>query len=107
MAAQRYVQYFRASGNRFGCMQAIDIALGVPHVKAARIVLAGKRKEFSEVEQCRLSQNKVLPGGTDIGAALEYSNHRSAAPHSDSILAKIFDDATGSNFSPQRSAWHH
>ena len=40
--------------------------------------------------------NTVLPstleGSTDIGAALAYLNHRSVAPHSDIILAKIFDD---------------
>ena len=34
----------------------------------------------------------TLKGSTDIGAALAYSNHRSVAPHSDAILAKIFDD---------------
>ena len=33
-----------------------------------------------------------VEGSTDIGAALAYSNHRSVAPHSDAILAKIFDD---------------
>ena len=33
-----------------------------------------------------------VEGGSDIGAALAYSNHRSVAPHSVSTLAKIFDD---------------
>ena len=29
--AQRYIQYLRASGSRFGCMQAIDAALESPY----------------------------------------------------------------------------
>ena len=33
-----------------------------------------------------------VEGSTEFGAALAYSNHRSVAPHSDTILAKIFDD---------------
>ena len=33
-----------------------------------------------------------VQGSTDIGAASAYSNHRSVAPHSDAILAEIFDD---------------
>ena len=40
--------------------------------------------------------NTVLPStferSTDINATLAYSNHRTVAPHSDIILAKIFDD---------------
>ena len=95
--AQRYVQYFRASGSRFGCMQAIESALGVPRVKAARIRFwFGRKKGFPGVEQLAAIAEDGAPvnveGSTDISAALAYSNHRSVAPHSDSILAKIFDD---------------
>ena len=32
-----------------------------------------------------------VKGSTDIGSALAYSNHRSVAPHSDAILAHIFN----------------
>ena len=55
-AAQRYAQHFRASDSRFGCMQAIETALGVPRVKAARVRFRlGRRKGLSEVEQFALS----------------------------------------------------
>ena len=36
--AQAYIQYFRASGSRFECMEAIEVALDVPRVRAARII---------------------------------------------------------------------
>jgi len=112
--AQRYVQYFRASGSRFGCMQAIESALGVPRVKAARIRFwFGRKKGFPGVEQLAAIAEDGAPvnveGSTDISAALAYSNHRSVAPHSDSILAKIFDDVRFGRafiFSAQRSAHH-
>ena len=45
--AQRYVQYLRASGSRFGCMQAIESALGVPRVEAARFVFGSDGKKGS------------------------------------------------------------
>ena len=95
--AQSYIQYFRASGSRAECMQAIEIALDVPRVKAARIRFwFGRKKGFPRVEQLAAIAEHGAPvhveGSTDIGAALAYSNHRSVAPHSDIILAKIFDD---------------
>ena len=95
--AQRYIQYFRAIGSRFGCMQAIETALDVPRVKAARIRFwFGRKKGFPRVEQLADIVEHGAPvhvkGSTDIGAALAYSNNRSVAPHSDAILAKIFDD---------------
>ena len=95
--AQRYVQYFRASGSRFGCMRAIETALGAPRVKATRIRFRfGRKKDFSGVEQLAAIAEYGAPvhveGDTEIGAALAYSNQSIAAPHSDSILAKTFDD---------------
>ena len=95
--AQRYIKYFRASGSRFGCMQAIETALDVPRVKAARIRFwFGRKKGFPGVEQLAAIAEHGAPvhveGSTDIGAALAYSNHRSVARHSDTVLAKIFDD---------------
>ena len=45
--AQRYTQYFRASGGRAECMPAIETALDFPRVKAARIRFgSGGRKDF-------------------------------------------------------------
>ena len=56
----------------------------------------GRKKGFPRVEQLAAIAEHGAPvhveGSTDIGAALAYSVHRSVAPHSDIILAKIFDD---------------
>ena len=56
----------------------------------------GRKKGFPRVEQLAAIAEHGAPvhveGSTDIGAALAYSNHRSVAPHSDAIFAKIFDD---------------
>ena len=95
--AQSYIQYFRASSNRIGCMEAIETALNIPRVKAAMIRFwLGRMTGFPRVEQLTASAEHGAPvhveGNTDIGAALPYSNHRRVAPHSDIILAKIFDD---------------
>ena len=78
-------------------MQAIETALDVARVKAARIHFwFGRKKGFPRVEQLAAIAEHGSPvhveGGTDICAALAYSNHRSVAPHSDIILSKIFDD---------------
>ena len=96
-AAQSYTQYFRASGSRIGCMQAIETALDVPRVKAVRIRFwFGQKKGFPRVEQladiAEHGAHVHIEGSTDIGAALAYSNHRRVAPHSEIIFAKIFDD---------------
>ena len=112
--AQSYTQYFRGSGSRSECMQAIETALDVPRVKAARIRFwFGREKGFPRVQQLAAIVEHGAPvhveGSTDIGAPLAYSNHRSVAPHSDIILAKIFDDVRFwaiNYFSPQRSAHH-
>ena len=94
--AQSYIQYFRASGSRIGCMQAVETAVDVPRVKAAKIHLFGRKNGFPRVDQLAGITEHGAPvhvdGSTDIGAALAYSNHCSVAPHSDIILAKIFDD---------------
>ena len=95
--AQSYIQYFRASGSRAECMQAIETAVDVPRVKAARIRFwFGRKIGFPRVAQLAAIAEHGAPvhvdGSTDIGAALAYSNHRSVAPHSDIILAKLFDD---------------
>ena len=95
--AQSYIQYFPASGSRADCMQAIETALDVPCVKVARIRFwFGRKKGFPRVAQLADIAEHGAPvhvdGSTDIGAALAYSNHRSVAPHSDIILAKLFDD---------------
>ena len=95
--AQSYIHYFRASSSRPECMQAIETALDVPRVKAARIRFWFERKRgFPRVAQLAAIAEHGAPidvdGSTDIGAALAYSNHLSAAPHSDIILAKVFDD---------------
>ena len=95
--AQSYMQYFRVSGSRAECMQAIETALDVTRVKAARIRFwFGRKRGFPRVAQLAAIAEHGAPvhvgGSTDIGAALAYSNHRSVAPHSDTILAKIFDD---------------
>ena len=44
--AQRYAQYTRASGSRFGCMRAVETALGVPRVKEAKIRLWFGNRDF-------------------------------------------------------------
>ena len=98
IVAQRYQSYFRGSDNRFGCMPAIKKSLGVLRVEEAKVRLVGRRKRFSEVQQLSaLAENgglvQVDVRGTDISAALVCSNHRSAASHSDSVIAGIFDDA--------------
>ena len=95
--AQSYIQYFRVGGSRPECMQAIETALDVPCVKAARIRFwFGRKKGLPRVAQLAAIAEHGAPidvdGSTDIGAALAYSNHLSAAPHSDIILAKLFDD---------------
>ena len=95
-------------------MQAIETALDVPRVKEARIRFwFGRKKGFPRVEQVTAITEHGAPvhveGNTDIGAAQAYSNHRSVDPHSDIILAKIFDDGTVwaiKYFSAQRSAHH-
>ena len=95
-------------------MQAIETALDVPRAKAARIRFwFGRKKGFPRVEQLAAIAEHGAPvyveGSTDIGAVVAYSNHRSVAPHSDIILAKIFDDVRfGSSiiFAAQRSAHH-
>ena len=94
---QSSIQYFRAGGSRPECMQAIETALDVPCVKEARIRFwLGRRKGSPRVAQLAAIAEHGAPvhveGSTDIGAALEYSNHRSVAPHSDTVLAKIFRD---------------
>ena len=92
---QRYLKYFRASGGRFQCMRTVGTALDVPRVKAARIRFWFGRKGFSRVEQLAGIADHGAPVHvewiTDFGAALAYSNRRSVASHSDTILAKIFD----------------
>ena len=95
--AQSYIQYFRASGSRAEYMQAIETALDVPRVKAAKIRFwFGRKRGFPRVAQLAAIAEHGAPvhvdGSTDIGAALAYSNHRSVAPHSVIILAKLFDD---------------
>ena len=95
--AQSHIQYFRASGSRAECMQVIETVLDFPRVKAARIRFwFGRKKGFPRVAQLADIAEHGAPvhvdGSTDIGAALAYSNHRSVAPHSDIILAKLFDD---------------
>ena len=95
--AQSYIQYFRASGSRIGCMQVIETALDVPRVKAAWIRFwFGRKKGFPRVEQLAAIAAHGAPvhveGSTDIGAALAYSTHRSAAPQSHIIHVKIFDE---------------
>ena len=95
--AQSHIQYFRASGSRAECMQAMETALDVPRVKAAMIRFwFGRKRRLPRVAQLAAIAEHGTPvhveGSTDIGAALAYSNHRSVAPHSDIILAKIFDD---------------
>ena len=50
--AQSYIQYFRAGGSRPECMQAIETALDVPRVKAARIRFwFGRKRGFPRVAQ--------------------------------------------------------
>ena len=71
--------------------------MDVPRVKAARIRFwFGRKKIFPRVEQLADIVEHGAPvhveESTDIGTALAYSNHHSVAPHSDAILAKIFDD---------------
>ena len=79
-------------------MQAIETALDVPRVKAARIRFWFRRKKgFPRVffQLAAISEHGAsvhVEGSTDTGATLAYSNHRSVAPHSDIILAKLFDD---------------
>ena len=78
-------------------MQVIETVLDFPRVKAARIRFwFGRKKGFPRVAQLVVIAEHGAPvhfdGSTDIGAALAYSNHRSVAPHSDFILAKLFDD---------------
>ena len=78
-------------------MQAIETTLDVPCAKAARIRFwFGRMKGFPRVEQLADIAEHGAPvhveWSTDIVAALAYSNHRSVAPHSDIIFAKIFDD---------------
>ena len=77
-------------------MQAIETALDIPRVKAARIRFWFERmKGFPRVEQLADVEHGApvhVEGSTDIGAALAYSNHRSVARHSDTVLAKVFDD---------------
>ena len=74
----------------------VETAVDVPRVKAAKIHLFGRKNGFPRVDQLAGITEHGAPvhvdGSTDIGAALAYSNHRSVAPHSDIILAKIFDD---------------
>ena len=81
--AQSYIQYFRGSGSRPECMQAIETALDVPRVKAARIRFWFRRKRgFPRVELAAIAEHGApvhVEGSTDIGAALAYSNHRSVA----------------------------
>ena len=94
---QGYIQYFRASGSRSGCMQAIETALDVPRVKAAKIRFwCGRKKGFPGVEQLAATAEYGAPAHveetTDIGVALACSNYRSVAPYSDTILPKILDD---------------
>ena len=80
--AQQCVQYFRASGSRFGCMQAIKAALHVPRVRAARIRFwFGRQNGFLE-KLADIAEHGApvhVEGGTDIGAALAYSNHSGVA----------------------------
>ena len=75
-------------------MHAIETALDVPRVKAARIRFRFWRKKgFPRVEQFAAIAEHGAPvhvkGSTDIGAALAYSKR---SPTLDIILAKIFDD---------------
>ena len=43
--SQAYIQYFRASGSRFECMEAIEVALDVPRVRVGRILFWFRRVE--------------------------------------------------------------
>ena len=92
--AQQYIQYFRASGGRFECVQAIETALDVPRVKTTRIHFCfGQQKGFPGVAHLAdIAEHDVsvhVEGGTHIGATLPYSNHCGVALHSDTIIAKI------------------
>ena len=78
-------------------MEAIEMALEVPRVRAVQILFRfGRVKGFLGVEQLAAVAERGAPvhvaGDTDVGAVLAYSNHRSVAPHVDSILAIVFDD---------------
>ena len=53
--AQSYIQYFRVGGSRPECMQAIETALDVPCVKAARIRFLVRAEE-------RISQSSAASG---------------------------------------------
>ena len=53
--AQKYIQYFRVSSSRFGCMHAFETALDIPRVKAARIRFLVRAEE-------------KIPWGRAIGA---------------------------------------
>lgn len=77
-------------------MQAFETSLHVRGVKTPRTrSWLQQNKGFSEVEQwADIAEHDApvhIEGGTDIGAASACSNHRCVAPHSDSILAKVFD----------------
>ena len=73
-------------------------------------MVLGRKKGFPKVEQLAAIAEHGAPvhveGSMDIGAALAYSNHRSVSPHSDIILAKIFDDVRfgRSNIFPRSEA---
>lgn len=75
--AQCYMQYFRTSSSRFGCMRAFETALDSPRVKEARIRFwFGGQKGFPGVEQLTAiaehGTSVPVDGTTDIGPALAY-----------------------------------
>ena len=72
--AQAYIQYFGASGSCIECVEAIEAALDVPCVRAARIIFwFGRVKGFPGVEQLSAVAEHGAPihvaGDTDIHAA--------------------------------------
>ena len=73
--AQSYIQYFRASSSRIGCMQAIETALDVPRVKKARIRFwFGRNKGFSRVEQLAAIAEHGAP--VHVEGSTVFSNSR-------------------------------
>ena len=78
-------------------MMALENQLPVPRVHAGRVAAwFGYTKRFPQIDLLVKIITHGVPvavdGGGDLGAALQYGNHRSIIPYEGNILCKIADD---------------
>lgn len=86
---------FPAHGGGFVCSMALENQFLVPRVNAGRVA-ACQTKRFPQIDLLVNSITHVVPvvvdGGGNLGAAMQYGNHRSIVPYEGKILSNLADN---------------